>query len=700
MNPTWLLVGAVYALAVWLARRAGLAELRWRVAALFYLLVLIFMFRPMTQQFVNVPVDFIQSLPPWTHVTRNHNVWNRELNDVVLQIVPWAHQARQAWRSGELPLWNHLAGSGYPLLGNGQSSPFSIVRLLALPLPLGYAMTAEAALKLLMAMTFTFLYCRRRGYEELACAFAAVTFGFSTFLIVWLHFPLVTTAVFLPAVMLQIDLLIERRTFGRFAFAALLWAAMLFGGHPETVSHIFFLAVLYLLWLRPPLETFLTLAGAMVVAALIASPFLATFGEAVTKSKRYQELKVSPNLIGYYSDFPSQVILLQPFFYGEVPFEKAWGPEGAESITGFAGVIGVAAWLGVFLRALIHRKWRSIELFFALATLLILGIILAWPVVAAAFHKVFFMAANARLRLLLCFVLSVQSAMALDLVLKQRAKELLIGIAVVAATLLWLMRMAFPNDYNHDTAMVSMLPSLLVLLIAALTPLLGKWRAAGVMLLLVVTIGELWRIDSSWNPVLPERLMYPRTPLIEKLTRLEAAQPKTNPIRIVGTGPVFFPNAPAIYGFEDVRAHDPMANGRYLGLLRVVTGYDPSDYFAKWVNLDTRMLDFLGVKYVVSSPRATVKDPQRFPLVYDGKDGRIFENRDVLPRFYPTPNVVLEFKRDHFVKRMIRHEDWAHTAVLNKLPVENDQERLDLLAPRPIDAPKATLQMTSVRPTD
>ncbi|MBV9494186.1 MAG: YfhO family protein, partial [Acidobacteria bacterium] len=570
----------------------------------------------------------------------------------------------------------------------------------------GFAMTAEAAMKLLMAMTFTFLYCRRRGYEEIACAFAAIAFGFSTFLIVWLHFPLVTTAVFLPAVMLQIDLLIERQTFGRFVFAAFLWAAMLFGGHPETVSHIFFLALLYLAWIfftdRPPAWRRIlgALVGAMIVAALIASPFLATFGEAVTKSKRYQELKVQPNVIGYYSDFPCQIILLQPFFFGEVPFEKPWGPAGAESLTGFAGVLGVAAWLGVFLWALVNRRWRSRELFFAIATLIILGIILAWPGVAAAFHKVFFMAANARLRLLLCFVLSIQSAMALDLVLKQRAREVLIGIALVAAWLLRLMHIPFPNDYNHDTAMVSMLPSLLVLLVAAITPLLGRWRAFGVMLVLAVTVGELWRVDRTWNPVLQTRLMYPKTPLITKLAEMESAQPKDDPIRLVGTGPVFFPNAPAMFGFEDVRAHDPMANGRYLGLLRVVTGYDPSDYFAKWVNLDTRMLDFLGVKYVVSGPRATVKDPQRFPVVYDGRDGRIFENRDVLPRFHPTPNVVLEFKRDNFVKLLVEHQDWKNTAMLNKLPVENDQERSDLLAPRALDAPKATLQMTSVSPTD
>ena len=82
MNLTWLLVAAVYAASVWLARRGGMAELRWRIAALFYALVLLFLWEPMTQQYVNIPVDFIQTLPPWTHLTRNHHVWNAELNDV------------------------------------------------------------------------------------------------------------------------------------------------------------------------------------------------------------------------------------------------------------------------------------------------------------------------------------------------------------------------------------------------------------------------------------------------------------------------------------------------------------------------------------------------------------------------------------------------------------------------------------------
>ena len=89
-------------------------------------------------------------------------------------MVPWAHEVREQWKSLRFPLWNSHAVSGYPLLANGQSAAFSPLRLLALPLPLGQSFTAEAAMKLLIALTFTFLFCRRRGYSEIASAVGAM----------------------------------------------------------------------------------------------------------------------------------------------------------------------------------------------------------------------------------------------------------------------------------------------------------------------------------------------------------------------------------------------------------------------------------------------------------------------------------------------------------------------------------------------
>src|SRR5262249_55615349 len=141
----------------------------------------------------------------------------------------------------------------------------------------------------------------------------------------------------------------------------------------------------------------------------------------------------------------------------------------------------------------------------------------------------------------------------------------------------------------------------------------------------------------------------------------------------------------------DIRAHDVMAPWRYMGLLQVATGhYNAGDYFAQWLDLETRLLDYLNVKYYTVSPRERIGDP-RFKLLYEGRDGRIYENRDVLPRFFAVRNVILEFNEQRWIRILAKQDDWAHTAILDRLPVENDQMRTDLLAPRPPDAPQASV---------
>jgi uncharacterized membrane protein YfhO len=704
-NATWIYVAVLYALAIRLAR----PRVPWRVAGLFYILVLIFLFRPMTQATVNVPVDFIRTLPPWSG---GRHLSNPFMNDLPMQIVPWAAQVRDAWRSLHFPLWNHLSGSGYPLLANGQSSALSPIRLLALPLPLGYAMTAEAAMKLLIALTFMYLLCRRR-YAELPSAIGAIAFAFCTFNNTWLHFPLVTVGVWLPAALLAVDLLFEQRTYARFVFAVVVWAVMLFGGHPETVAHVTLLSGLFALWLAFVERTgswrsIAMLASAIAVAALVAAPFLAPFAEAVTKSRRYQELQANPQLNTEvpWSDFPSMVVLFQPHFFGHLPQDKPWSTApAAESISGFAGVLGVAAWLGLVLRAVALRRFRQREVFLVIAALFVLAVILDWPGVGSFFHFVFRLAANARLRLLFCFLAALMTAAIVDITIRERPVWILTGAGLAAAALLYLMMTtAFPTQAAVDIALLAMLPSLIVLAAVALLANVGRASARpdGLKPVLhqaviaVAVIYELWAADAGWNPVLPADEMYPKTPLIQKLQELRG----TALARVVGIGPALFPNTNAIFGLEDIRAHDPMSNGRYLGVLRLLAGVNTDDYFAKWNNLDSRLLDYLNVKYVIGARNLQMNDMQRFRLVYDGRDGRIFENADVLPRFYAARNIVLEFKGDYFVRRLMAQPDFARTAVVKVLPVDSDRMRLDLLAPRPLDAPEPSVTIVEARPTD
>ena len=707
-NPTWLYVGVLYALAVWLGRRAK-ADLPLRVAVLFYALVLVFLFLPMTQEYVSIPVDFLKELPPWAHLVRDRTTSNGMMNDIVLQIVPWAHQVREAWKSFTPPLWNHLSAAGYPLLANPQTAALSPIRFLALPLPLGHAMTAEAAMKLLAALTFAFLFCRRRGWSELASTFGAVAFGFSMFLVTWLHFPLATSAALLPAVLYAIDLLAERITYGRFVFAAAIGPAMLFGGHPETVGHTAFVSALYALWIafversaRPGvLRFFGTLLAVVLVGVLIAAPLLAPFAEALPKSKRYHELKAAPHGPEVpYSDFPSMIVMLQPQFWGELPFEEPWGPAHAESITAFAGFLGVAGWFALLAHVIATRGWRSREAFFLLLALFAFGVVMSWPLFSDAFHLVFGLAANARLRLVLALLFAVQTAALVDLIQRGRRAAALFGIACASALLLWFLTVSrFENDFRRDTAVLAILPSAGVLALATIAALVRR-RELALMFVLTGVVAELWENGRDWNPSIEEKWMYPRTPALEKLDQLFAALPEDQPYRMVGAGATLFPNLPAVFGYEDVRPHDPMSNGRYVGLLRHITRYDPSDYFAHWTDFDTRFLDYLNVRYVLTPWRGDLP-PERYTMLYDARDGRIFENRGALPRFFPVRNVVILFNDDLFAKKLKEmDEQWDDTAVLETLELENRQMHDDFFNPRPADAPMATARIISAKPTD
>jgi hypothetical protein len=704
-NPTWFYAGAVYAAAVALARRAGV-ELPKRVAVFFYALVFVFLYLPLTQDYVNLPVDFLKTLSPWAYTTSEPAI-NPQINDITLQIVPWAHQVRESWKALEPPLWNHLSACGYPLLASAQSSALSPLRILGLPLSLGHAMTFEAAMKILLALTFMFLWCRRRGYSELASTAGAVAFGFSSFILVWLHFPLITTACLVPAVFYLIDLLAERFTYARFVMGAVVWTAMLFGGHPETVSHTFFIAALYIGWIvfveratRGRTRTFLlSLLGGIAVAGMLSLPLLVPFFESVPKSKRFADLKAnSISAEVPFSDLPSAKLLVQPQFFGELPFEKKpWGPSHAESITGFAGTFGIAAWFILLAHVIRRRAWRSREMFFVVATVLVIGIILSWPGIRELFHLMFQLAANARLRLFLCLLLAVQTAAAIDLLERDR-RSVILGLASAMLLLLALTLTAdFSVPHYRDGSIEAMLPPFGVLLVASIA-LFVRRRHFAILLLLTAIIGELWETTGDWNPIVSNDWMYPKTPLLTKLDELKAQIPANEPFRITANGPAFFPNVSAVYGYEDVRAHDPMANGQYIRLLSLIIDYDSANYFAEWNEFDRSIIDFLNVRYIIATPKAIL--PPRYRMLYDGEDGRLFENPDVLPRFFAARNVILEFRDRQFYEQLRSTEGWSHTAFLENLTLEEEAQRNDFFKPRPNDAPLAVTKILEASPTE
>ena len=682
LNLTWLYVGVLYAVASWLARR--FVALRWRTAALFYVLTLLFFFRPMTGPWVNIATDALGLMPPWsaTSQVNKFTVSNSQMHDPLMQMAPFADQVRKAWRSGHLPLWQDLTECGNPLLGNGQSAAFAPFRILALPLPLGYSMTAEAAMKVLLGLTFTFLYCRRRGFSEWASIIAALSFGFSLFMIVWLDFSVTTVASFFPLVFYSIDLLAERMTRARFAFAAFAWAATLFGGHIETAAHIAFISILYVLWIviveKPPSRfRFLgAICAAAVVAGIIASPLLATLGEAILRSKRMYDLGNDPYNLSPFSDFNSLFLIIQPRVFGWWPREGRWGPAHAESISGFAGVLAVAGCVAVIVRAALERRWRDRETFFALAFLFVLAALANVPPFKQIVSTVIPFTAHARLRVALCWLGAVLAGAVVDRVPDRRA--IVAGIGVVAAVIVYAFaKSTFPDAATLRGSILTTIPAVVVL---GLTLLLTVARARRFVLplLAIAVIADLWLPGYYWNPLQPAASLYPRTPLIDALQNL-----MHGPERMVGIDGVLFPGTNVIYDFQDIRQHDPVANASYVNLLTSVGTYDPLKYYAKWYDTGTHLLDFLNVRWVVTDANLDLVDRARYREAYRGMDGRVYENLTWLPRFFAVDSVVVESDAGKVSERMISLSDFRTLAIVKRdLGVPISPARVDIVKAR------------------
>ncbi|HEX7808520.1 MAG TPA: hypothetical protein VF608_07345, partial [Thermoanaerobaculia bacterium] len=290
------------------------------------------------------------------------------------------------------------------------------------------------------------------------------------------------------------------------------------------------------------LRFFLTLGGALAVSALIAAPLLAPFAEAVTKSKRYQELQVRPDADTEvpFSDFPSAILLLQPQFWGKAQFQTT-GPAHAESISGFAGSLGVAAWFALLVHVIAKRKWRSREMFFLIVTVLVLGVILSWPGISDLFHLLYRLAANARLRLILALLLAMQSAAAVDL-LREDRRSLRIGLAAAIALLATVFILApFADDAQRSATLPVLYPGLAVLILAAIASFIRREHVQyfATLAVMVALIAELWSVSRDWNPVVSMEWMYPKTPLLRALDELKAKEKE--PFRIVANGATFFP---------------------------------------------------------------------------------------------------------------------------------------------------------------
>jgi Bacterial membrane protein YfhO len=191
-----------------------------------------------------VPTNIGQSFSPLTHLTSGPLPFHNNINsDIVTNNLPWEIFDWQTARSGELPLWNSLSGTGLPQLFNFQSAPLSLPMLVSYLLPLSWMSLAVIATKLFLAGTGAYLCCRVLGTGGLAATFAGSTFMLGGSFAGWLDWAI--SGPYVLAGWILAGAILCYRSSGQLRHVLLLALAVAFsfyGGFPET-SLLMFLAL-------------------------------------------------------------------------------------------------------------------------------------------------------------------------------------------------------------------------------------------------------------------------------------------------------------------------------------------------------------------------------------------------------------------------------------------------------------------------
>jgi hypothetical protein len=239
----FLLLGAALAAAL---RRWYDALPRW-AAALFLALPVLLFAAALGGGRVLLPVGLLRSAAPFQELAPDPAGTALGLQrDLVRQIAPWTLEVKRALLAGRWPLWNQLAGAGMPLMADPQSQPFQPLVAIAYPFSVWRAAAISAALRVHLALVFTFLLLRRQGLGEAPALCGSLAFGLGSFLLLWLGWPIANCAALLPACLYAAALCDARGARRDFALLAGAAAALLLAGHPETMLYALALLGLFL----------------------------------------------------------------------------------------------------------------------------------------------------------------------------------------------------------------------------------------------------------------------------------------------------------------------------------------------------------------------------------------------------------------------------------------------------------------------
>jgi hypothetical protein len=565
---------------------------------------------------------------------------------------PKFETAAARFRDFRVPLWDPHQALGRPLLASEAPEVASPIRLPLLVMPSPEMWDAVLIAPFFVAGLFTYLLAKRLGLVRLAAFGAATAFSFSGFFMIFVNTPHPDYAMMIPVVLYAFELLLERPTPGRMAFAAVAVALGVLADNPETAVVLLLFGGAYYLaraisrasseadfhfWPRT-LPVALAMTAGVGLTAFAYFPFLELAGYLGFSSLSVHRHGADAGLGLLAQHAHSLISLFVPWFNG--PTNSNFQGTGSNGIRDYVGVVvPTLAFIGLWNRA---HMGKSGWFFLGSAVLLLAktyGVpAVNWvgrlPVLNAIIFPQYLAPA-------IGFSLAMLAGLGLDQISRRgwRRWHLALGMIVIASLLGWLVWL---NRYLLDSIPKSHLlfymavgVGLAAVGAAVAMSTRRNWLSVRVALIVLIALVT----TELYIPTLPvkgdlgaiTRESYGRyLPVIERPRRydpfteppyVEFLKEDASEYRVFGLEYVLYPNASMVYGIDDIRGYTALTVDRYFEFIKTFinpstrqrfTGaplpplhseFEPAKYVAN------PMFDLLNVKYILT--------PQGLPELYD-----------------------------------------------------------------------------------
>lgn len=581
--------------------------------------------------------------------------------DTIRQIYPWKTLVVESMKRGKLPLWNPYNFSGAPLLANFQSAALYPLNILYLLLSQISAWTILVMLQPFLAAIFTYAYMRTIRATPYGAMLAAVSYGFSGFMAVWLEYNTVGHVVlWLPLILLAIEHLGDSKRLRLwFPVLAIANAAALFAGHPQVYAYLAAFAACYA-WFRLPRHGLKLFVAGTALGIGIGGIQLLPGLELIAHAAR------SP----HDADVLFSKILIQPWQLLALPFPNLFGNPATRTYwpaDTFVGKVTTIGLVPLFFLLSAFRRTDHTTRWHMWAAGFITMLVTANPITYVLYRlpiPIISSSSPTLMTFLLSFSLAVTCGLGLDFwMTDHHTTKKLIRRTMQVAALLGLMILAaklplIPDFHQHaKTAIKAVLyggalaAGTLFLFWVAIT--YTRLMRLSVVFMLLIHMADLFVFFARFNPFVPARFVFPEHPVLTYLSNHA-------PQRYWGYGTARIDaNFASQYHMFSPEGYDPLyprwygtfLYGYRLGeFANIFTNSTRSDaaidsHFGDGGLSDRnkkRILDALSVRYVLDRTE-NASTQQVFPTgsfrsVQSLDDWTVYENTDALPRAFIARN--------------------------------------------------------------